>query len=135
MQLSSHARRCSLTTALGSPQGRPWWRKEQISTDAAQGRRGIGTRLLGAVLARGEPVTLITFRDIPWYARHGFTEPPVCQWGSELSAEWQKEIDAGLHQLGPRLVMLASPARPPEPSTNDRAPLRTQAEDAVLDAP
>jgi ribosomal protein S18 acetylase RimI-like enzyme len=59
-----------------------WLHLEQISTNAAQGRRGIGTRLLRAVLARGEPVTLITFRDIPWnapwYARHGFTEPPAC---------------------------------------------------------
>lgn len=87
---------------------------EQISIDAAQGRRGIGTRLLQAVLARGEPVTLITFRDIPWnapwYARHGFTELSTPQWGPELSAHWQKEIDAGLHKLGPRLVMQASPS-------------------------
>lgn len=86
---------------------------EQISVDAAHGRRGIGTRLLRAVLARGEPVTLITFRDLswnaPWYARHGFTELPTRQWGPELSAHWQKEIDAGLHLLGPRIVMQALP--------------------------
>jgi hypothetical protein len=86
---------------------------EQISTNAAQGRRGIGSRLLQAILARGKPVTLITFRDIPWngpwYARHGFTELPAQHWGPELSAHWQREIDAGLHRLGPRLVMQASP--------------------------
>lgn len=89
---------------------------EQISTNAAQGGRGIGTRLLRAVLARSEPVTLITFRDIPWnapwYVWHGFTELPASQCGPQLSAQWQKEIEAGLHQLGPRLVMQASP-RPP----------------------
>lgn len=87
---------------------------EQISVDAAHGRRGIGTRLLQAVLARGEPLTLVTFRDIPWnapwYARHGFTELSAPQWGPELSAHWQKEIDAGLHLLGPRIVMQALPA-------------------------
>jgi hypothetical protein len=90
---------------------------EQISTNAAQGRRGIGTRLLRAVLARGEPVTLITFRDIPWnapwHARLGFTELPAAHWGPELAAHWQTELDAGLERLGPRLVMQASPVRPP----------------------
>jgi hypothetical protein len=36
----------------------------------------------------------------------GFTELPAAQWGPQLRAEWEAEIDAGLHELGPRLVMV-----------------------------
>ncbi|GAA2593590.1 GNAT family N-acetyltransferase [Actinomadura fulvescens] len=87
---------------------------EQIALRADHTGRGLGRPLLERVLrdARGHAggeVTLITFRDVPWngpwYARSGFTEMPEAEWGPELRAHWQEEIAAGLHELGPRLVM------------------------------
>jgi GNAT superfamily N-acetyltransferase len=83
---------------------------EQISVQASQVRGGIGSRLLTEVIQRTGPgLTLLTFRDVPWngpwYARHGFTEFPEPEWGPQLRAHWQAEIDAGLHDLGPRLAM------------------------------
>jgi hypothetical protein len=41
----------------------------------------------------------------PWYLRHGFAELPRSAWGPQLRRHWQAEIDAGLHDLGPRLVL------------------------------
>jgi len=35
-----------------------------------------------------------------------FPPGPADRWGPQLRAEWQAEIDAGLHELGPRLVMV-----------------------------
>ncbi len=83
---------------------------EQISVRAGQGRKGIGSLLLDDVVRRlGPGLTLLTFRDVPWngpwYLRHGFAELPEPEWGPQLRAHWQAEIDAGLHELGPRLVM------------------------------
>ncbi|URN02688.1 GNAT family N-acetyltransferase [Actinomadura madurae] len=89
---------------------------EQISVRADLVGRGIGARLLDEVKARaaaaGSPgVSLLTFRDVawngPWYARHGFAELPPERWGPGLRAHWDAEIEAGLHELGPRLVMWA----------------------------
>ena len=52
---------------------------------------------------------LLAFRDVPWngpwYRRQGFAEMPGSEWGPEVRRHWQAEIDAGLHALGPRLVM------------------------------
>ncbi|GLW63261.1 hypothetical protein Arub01_15050 [Actinomadura rubrobrunea] len=87
---------------------------EQIAVRADRVRKGIGTRLLRAVLERaGRPgVTLLTFRDVPWnapwYARHGFAELPQDRWGPGLRARWDAEIEAGLHALGPRTAMWGS---------------------------
>lgn len=83
---------------------------EQISVQADEARRGIGSLLLLEVVRRSGPgLTLITFRNVPWngpwYLRHGFVELPQPAWGPELRAHWQTEIDAGLHDFGPRLVM------------------------------
>ncbi len=89
---------------------------EQISVRGDLVGRGIGAGLLRAVLDRaaaaGAPgVSLLTFRDVPWngpwYARHGFTELPEERWGQGLRAYWDAEIEAGLHDLGPRVVMWA----------------------------
>jgi GNAT superfamily N-acetyltransferase len=87
---------------------------EQISVRADHGRRGIGSLLLEEVVRRAGPgVTLITYRDVPWngpwYARHGFAELPEDSWGPELRTQWRTEIDAGIHALGPRLVMCHEP--------------------------
>jgi GNAT superfamily N-acetyltransferase len=83
---------------------------EQISVRADQGGKGIGTLLLTEVARRAGPgLTLITFRDVPWngpwYQRNGFAELPERAWGPQLRAHWQAEIDAGLHDLGPRFVL------------------------------
>jgi len=83
---------------------------EQISVWADQTGKGIGSLLLDEVIRRHGPgLTLLTFRDVPWngpwYLRHGFVELPRSEWGPELQRHWQAEIDAGLHDLGPRLVM------------------------------
>jgi GNAT superfamily N-acetyltransferase len=83
---------------------------EQMSVRADLTGQGIGGRLLGEVVRRhGSGVTLLTFRDVPWngpfYARHGFAELPEAAWGPALRGHWQAEIDAGLHDLGARLVM------------------------------
>ncbi len=80
---------------------------EQISVHADHTGAGLGTRLLAHVAVPG--MTLITFRGIPWngpwYSRHGFAEWPESAWGPELTAHWRAEVAAGLHVLGPRLVM------------------------------
>lgn len=83
---------------------------EEIAVRAEQTRRGTGSLLLKEVIRlSGQGLTLLTFRDVPWngpwYARHGFTEFPASAWGPQLRRHWQAEIDAGLHELGPRLVM------------------------------
>jgi GNAT superfamily N-acetyltransferase len=83
---------------------------EQISVRADQVRQGIGGLLLADVVRRyGPGLTLLTFRDVPWngpwYLRHGFAELPGAAWGPQLRAYWQAEVDAGLHDLGPRIVM------------------------------
>lgn len=89
---------------------------EQIAVRADLTGRGIGVPLLRAVLARaadaGAPgVSLLTFRDVPWnmpwYERHGFAELPAERWGPGLRAHWDAEVEAGLHRLGPRVVMWA----------------------------
>jgi GNAT superfamily N-acetyltransferase len=83
---------------------------EQISVHGSLIGQGFGRLLLQAAIdeAAGD-LTLITFRDVPWngpwYARFGFTELPEQRWGRQLRAHWQDEIDARLHDLGPRLVM------------------------------
>ncbi|MFI6522707.1 GNAT family N-acetyltransferase [Spirillospora sp. NPDC050679] len=87
---------------------------EQIAVRADRVRQGVGGRLLRAVVERaaaaGAPgVSLLTFRDVPWngpwYAAHGFAELPAERWGPGLRAHWDEEVRAGLHELGPRLVM------------------------------
>ncbi|MFC9974112.1 GNAT family N-acetyltransferase [Spirillospora sp. NPDC127200] len=87
---------------------------EQIAVRADRVRQGVGGRLLRAVVERaaaaGAPgVSLLTFRDVPWngpwYAAHGFAELPAERWGPGLRAHWDAEVRAGLHELGPRLVM------------------------------
>lgn len=57
----------------------------------------------------GSGLTLLTFRHVPWngpwHVRHGFVELPESAWGPQLRDQWQAEIDTGLHDLGPRLVL------------------------------
>jgi GNAT superfamily N-acetyltransferase len=92
---------------------------EQLAVLPDNGRQGIGGALMGQLLAvaaasKSPGVTLITFRNVPWnapfYAKHGFIELPAERWGPQLRTHWQAEIDAGLHALGPRLIMHAATA-------------------------
>jgi GNAT superfamily N-acetyltransferase len=83
---------------------------EQISVHADLVGQGIGGLLLTEVVYRSGPgLTLLTFRDVPWngpwYLRHGFVELPRSAWRPQLRDHWQAEVDAGLHDLGPRVVM------------------------------
>jgi hypothetical protein len=82
---------------------------EQISVRADQTRKGIGSLLAEVVRGYGRGLTLLTFRDVPWngpwYRQHGFADLPELAWGPQLRDHWQAEIDAGLHDLSPRLVM------------------------------
>ena len=87
---------------------------EQIAVRIDQARRGMGGLLLNQVVthatAKGSAgVTLLTFCDVPWnapwYCKHGFTELPGERWTPQIRALWEAEIAAGLHALGPRLVM------------------------------
>ncbi|MGW0484305.1 GNAT family N-acetyltransferase [Nonomuraea sp. NPDC003214] len=90
---------------------------EQLAVRPERMRRGIGGRLVAAVLdyarATGAPaVTLTTFRDVPWnapwYERHGFHVLPAEDWGPELHALVEHERTLGL-DVAPRVVMSAIP--------------------------
>ncbi|TDC85010.1 GNAT family N-acetyltransferase [Actinomadura sp. 7K507] len=94
---------------------------EQIAVRGDLAGRGIGVRLLEVVMARAAEtgsagVSLLTFRNVPWnepwYAKHGFAELPEERWGPGIRSYWEAEIEAGLHKLGPRLVMWARIGRP-----------------------
>ncbi|WP_067813389.1 GNAT family N-acetyltransferase [Actinomadura kijaniata] len=86
----------------------------QIAVHPDHARRGVGTRILGEVVERAAragaaDVSLLTFRDVPWngpwYARHGFVELPGDDLPPGLRAQWDAEVAAGLHDLGPRVAM------------------------------
>jgi GNAT superfamily N-acetyltransferase len=84
----------------------------QIAVHPRHGRRGIGSALMAAVIARAgnAGVTLTTFRDVPWngpwYAHLGFAE--LAEPGPGLSALVALERAAGLDDLGARVVMYLS---------------------------
>ncbi|TDE29525.1 GNAT family N-acetyltransferase [Actinomadura sp. 6K520] len=92
----------------------------QISVRDDLAGKGIGARLLDAVMKRAAEagaagVSLLTFRDVPWngpwYAGHGFEELPEERWGPGIRSHWEAEVEAGLHELGPRAVMWAPTGR------------------------
>ena len=77
------------------------------------GRRGIGTRLVGAVTdwARDrafETLSLVTFRHLPWnapfYAKLGFSMLDSSEHGREVSGLIEEEGRAGI-DIGNRVVM------------------------------
>ncbi len=84
----------------------------QLAVVPAAGRRGLGTALVGAVVAwagaRGYPsVTLTTFRDVPWnapfYRRLDFVE--VAHPTGALAELRRREVADGVDAMGPRLAM------------------------------
>jgi GNAT superfamily N-acetyltransferase len=83
----------------------------QIAVHPDHGRRGIGSALMAAVIARAgdADVTLTTFRDVPWngpwYAGLGFVE--LTSPGPGLSALIAEELP--LTGLGERVVLFRRP--------------------------
>jgi GNAT superfamily N-acetyltransferase len=78
---------------------------EELDVLPAQGRRGLGGRLLAHVFAWGAAqgcaaVTLSTFRDVPWngpfYRRHGFRDLAPEEWTPSMTAIRQRETAVGL---------------------------------------
>ena len=95
----------------------------QIAVRPDHGRRGVGTRLVRAVIdlaaARGRSaVTLTTFRDIPWnapfYAKAGFRMLDEPELSPMLRATLAREQSAG---LADRVAMCCTlpPPNPPTP--------------------
>jgi predicted N-acetyltransferase YhbS len=77
----------------------------QISVALSQGKKGLGSMLLQAVIdaarAKNEPsIVLSTQREVPWnapwYARHGFVEIPREAWTPALAAVTESQTKAGL---------------------------------------
>lgn len=86
---------------------------DELDVHPDHGRRGLGTRLVKAVCAwaqaRGDlPVTLATFREVPWnmlfYGRLGFEEIPRAQLSPALRSVVEDEAYRGLDPAR-RLVM------------------------------
>jgi GNAT superfamily N-acetyltransferase len=80
---------------------------EQMSVIPEYQRRGIGQRLVEAVLDRASShglraVTLITYRDVPWnapmYKKHGFEEKAFETLDAAEKKLWQQDAD---HGFGP----------------------------------
>jgi len=78
---------------------------EEIDVHPDHARRGIGTRLIAAILAWAadagyRTVTLTTFRDVPWnmryYARLGFGVIPVDELSPALQSVVEDEARRGL---------------------------------------
>jgi GNAT superfamily N-acetyltransferase len=77
---------------------------EELDVVPEHGRQGLGTRLVREVLRSAEtrrlPVTLSTFRNIPWnepfYARLGFRVLPPAEWSSALAERMREEAGRGL---------------------------------------
>ena len=82
---------------------------EQLSVHPAHGRRGIGAALVRHAIrvAAGRPVTLTTFRHVPWtmpfYARLGFVE--AADPSPALRARYDEEAAAGLDPVT-RVMMI-----------------------------
>jgi GNAT superfamily N-acetyltransferase len=78
---------------------------EEIDVHPQHGRRGLGTKLVRAICtwaigAGYDPVTLTTFRDVPWnmpfYARLGFEVIPSEALSPGLRSVVQDETRRGL---------------------------------------
>jgi GNAT superfamily N-acetyltransferase len=89
---------------------------QELDVVPAWGRRGIGRRLVAAVVdwaaARGRArVTLTTFVSVPWnapfYERLGFAVLPEPDWTDALRETWEHERSLGL-PMEHRVVMAAS---------------------------
>ncbi|WP_234407214.1 GNAT family N-acetyltransferase [Microterricola viridarii] len=116
---------------------------EQVSVHPDSARRGIGAALIEAVeeWAHGHglaALTLTTFADVPWnapyYARLGFVELAVSEWGLELTALVGAEEAHGLTRW-PRVVMHRPLATGDDPPERDQAKHRSRAGRPSLQSP
>ncbi len=77
---------------------------EELDVDPPHGRQGIGTSLVRAVCqmaeAKGCPVTLCTFSEVPWnapfYERLGFVRLPTDELSPSLRKRVAEETGRGL---------------------------------------
>lgn len=92
---------------------------EQVSVLPAHGRRGVGTALVRAAMEEArwvghDVLSLTTYRDVPWngpfYARLGFAE--VARPTDVQRRLREREVQLGLDEPGPRVVMEALLRRP-----------------------
>ncbi len=80
---------------------------EELDVDPAHGRQGIGTSLVRAVCrmaeARGCPVTLCTFSEVPWnapfYERQGFVRLSAEELSPSLKQRVAEETGRGLSPM------------------------------------
>jgi diketogulonate reductase-like aldo/keto reductase/GNAT superfamily N-acetyltransferase len=92
---------------------------EELDVLPEHGRHGLGERLARTVIrhgqASGRPVTLCTFRDIPWnapfYARLGFREVPPDALSPALARHLSREAAKGLPPELRVAMRLDTPAR------------------------
>jgi len=93
---------------------------EELDVDPADGRRGVGTRLVEAACdwARDQGfsrIVLSTFRDVPWnapfYTRLGFTEIPIAERTRALDQIAESEVRLGFDPAE-RVLMARSLDRP-----------------------
>jgi len=91
---------------------------QELDVHPDHGRRGLGTALLGTVLAEAERrgyagVSLTTFAHLPWnapfYARHGFRPVPPEARSPGLAQAFQVDLDEGLDPA--RRVAMRYPVR------------------------
>lgn len=109
----SHRDDGPIAFAMTGPIG-PFLHLMELSVDPAHGRRGVGTALLGAVVAKSAldglaGVSLTTFRDVPFnapfYARNGFRPCPPEEAPAPLAERFLREIPPGIDPAT-RLIML-----------------------------
>lgn len=91
---------------------------QEMNVSPAQMRQGVGTALLESVLSwarntSGMPLTLTTFRDVPFnapfYARHGFARLEACMWPPAVRSLVAEEHAHGLDRTR-RVVMQYRPS-------------------------
>lgn len=92
------------------------WHLSQLAVDPAFGQRGIGTTLVGSVLAAGRErglslASLTTFRDVPFnapfYARLGFRELALSRAPAALVARFAAEVPPGVRNAERVLMVRA----------------------------
>ena len=90
---------------------------EQVSVAPSHARRGLGAALIDHLAAEtGTPLTLTTFRDVPWnapyYERLGFTVVEPADQGPELAALVREET-VRIPGDAPRVAMRRHAGRSP----------------------
>lgn len=100
----------------------------EIDVHPAHGRRGLGRRLVAAVVdwaaeKRFDSVLLVTFRHLPWnapfYEKLGFVQLAERELGQDLREIFEEEAEAGVNmdnRIGMRLTLRQRRAKPAKKS-------------------